>query len=100
MSNLNLSTNDIYKNVTKKLKLQNLTQTRERFGDFYIDEKFAFKVKLPNEHGGNKTLSPLFLKACRDSVLLSSQEYANLVRCPMTGDEYEKLVRARIRREK
>ena len=96
MSALNLSAKQINQNVPRKLKLVNLQGTREQHGDYYLDGKFQFKVTLPNEHGGSGSISTGWLKVCRDSVLLTTNEYADLVRCPMEGSKYEQLIRERI----
>lgn len=96
MSSLNLNANDIVSNVTKKLNLQNVRGGRDQHGDYYLDGKYQFSVTMPNVHGGSGAISPLWLKVCRDSVRLTSSEYADLVRCPMKGEDYEKLIRERI----
>jgi len=96
MSELNLSAKQINGSVPNKLKLSNLRGTRERHGDYYLDGKFQFTVTLPNIHGGSGAVSPAWLKVCRDSVWLNALDYANLVRCPMEGNHYEKVIRERI----
>jgi hypothetical protein len=96
MSVLNLSAKEINQSVTKKLSLANLKGTRERHGDYYLDSKFQFTVTLPNVHGSGGSISPGWLKVCRESTLLNAAEYADLVQCPMEGDDYEKLIRERI----
>ena len=96
MSNLNLTAKQIYSSVTKKLKLKNVSGTRERHGEYYLDGKYQFKVTMPNEHGGSGSISTGWLKVCRQSVFLSTAEYADLVRCPMTAEQYEKLIREKI----
>lgn len=96
MGNLNLTAKEINQSVPKKLKLVNLTDKRERHGEFWLDGKYQFKVTLPNIHGGSGSVTPLWLKCCRDTVFLGSSEYADLVRCPMTGEKYERLIRERF----
>jgi hypothetical protein len=96
MSALNLSAKQINQSLPKKLNLVNLRGTRERHGDYYLDGKFQFTATLPNEHGGSGAVSTGWLKVCRESVFLNAAEYADLVRCPMESDDYEKLIRERI----
>ena len=96
MSVLNLPAKQIYASVTKKLKLKNVRGTRERYGDYYLDGKYQFKVTMPNEHGGSGSISTGWLKVCRESVFVSAAEYADLVRCPMTEKQYERLIREKI----
>lgn len=98
MSVLNLSAKQINQVVPKKLKLVNVRGTRERHGDYYLDGKFQFTVTMPNDHGGSGAISTGWLKVCRESVFLSAAEYADLVRCPMTDEDYEQLIRDRTNR--
>lgn len=96
MGYLNLSAKQIYRSVPKKLHLENLRSNREQYGDYHLDGKFQFMVKIPNIHGGSGAVTPGLLKMCRESVRLSTKDYANLVRCPMTGEDYDQLIRERI----
>lgn len=96
MGYLNLSAKQIYRNVTRKLHLENVRSNREQYGDYYLDGKYQFTVKMPNIHGGSGSVTPGMLKMCRESVRLSTKEYANLVRCPMASENYDQLIRERI----
>jgi hypothetical protein len=96
MSSINIDAKEIVSSVSRKLKLQNIRTTRELHGDYYLDGKFQFQVTMPNPHGAKKSISTGWLKVCRNSVRLSSSEYAALVRCLMTGDEYDNLIREQI----
>lgn len=96
MGNLNLTDKEINKEVPNKLKLKDIRHGRERHGWYFLDEKPMFRVTMPNIHG--KTLSPGFLRQCRRSTRLTTQQYANLVRCPMSGKEYEKIIRGKLER--
>jgi hypothetical protein len=97
MSSLNLTASEIFLSLQKKLNLQNIIYTREIRGDYYLDGKMQFRVTMPNIHGGKKSISPGWLKACRGTVRLSTSEYADLVRCPMSGEEYNKIIRNRFK---
>ena len=97
MSSLNLTAKQIVSSVTKKLAITNIRGTREQHGDFFLDGKLQFTVTMPNIHGGSGSISPLWLKVCRNSVRLKTSEYANLVRCPMSGEAYERIVREQIK---
>ena len=96
MSLLNLTSKQIFQNVTKKLDLQNVRGTREQYGDYYLDGKYQFRVTMPNIHGGSGSISHGMLKVCRESVLLSTSEYADLVKCPMTKEDYENIIKEKI----
>ena len=99
---MNLDTKLIRKNIPKKLNLQNMRGgNRETYGDYYLDGKFEFRVTMPNIHGGSgKTPSPGLLKNCRSTIFLSTEQYARLVRCPMDGEEYEEIIRMKIKEGK
>ena len=99
MSILNLSAKDINKEIPKKLKLENVGSNGEIYGDYYLDGKYQFRVKMPNIHGGSrKGLSLGLLRACRESVFLNASDYARLVQCPMSGEEYEEIIREKIKK--
>ena len=96
MSVLNLTARQINKSVPKKLSLQKLETTREQHGDYYLDGKYQFRVTMPNIHGGSGSVSTGMLKIARESVHLTSREYADLVRCPMTGEQYDEKMRDKL----
>ena len=96
MSFLNLTAKEINDSLPGKLDLQNVTGNRERSGDFWLDGKFLFKVKMPNIHGGSGAVSPMLLKACRETVLLNARNYFNLVKCPLSGEEYGLIIRHKM----
>ena len=93
---MNLTSKEVIRNVTKKLKLENIRSNREQYGDYILDGKMQFTVVLPNIHGGGGNLSPRMLKVLRDSVLLGQKDYYALVKCPMKGEEYEKIIRKKL----
>lgn len=92
MSATNLTARDIQE-LVRKLDLVNLRQTKETFAEYWLDGVYQFRVKMPNIHGGNKTVSSGLLRACADSVGLNLREYADLVNCPMTPEEFARRVR-------
>ena len=98
MSNLNLSARDIIRSLKGKLRLRDVTTTFEQHGDYYLDGKLELRVTMPNEHGGSsRSVSSGAMKVCRESVLLNASQFARLVRCPMTAEEYEAYIRVRLR---
>ena len=96
MSLLNLTAKQIYDSVTKKLHLEHVKVSRETTGDYYLDGKYQFRVTMPNVHGGSGSVSTGWLKVCRESVFLSTAQYADLVRCPMTEEKYTEIIREKI----
>ena len=97
MGFLNLTAKEIYRSLPKKLRLRIVQSNREQYGDYYLDGKIQFKVVMPNIHGGSGAVSRGLLKVCRDSVRLNTRGYFDLVRCPMTGEEYDDIIREKIR---
>ena len=97
MGFLNLTAKEIYHSLPKKLRLRNVRSNREQYGDYYLDGKYQFKVVMPNIHGGSGAVSRGLLKVCRGSVGLNTRDYFDLVRCPMTGEEYNGVIREKIR---
>lgn len=98
MSNLNLTSKEINQIVPKKLELKNVHQGRERYGEFWLDGKFQFHVTLPNIHGGTTALSTGFLKQLRKSTFLTTQQYFDLVKCPLTGERYIEIIREMLQK--
>jgi hypothetical protein len=96
MTRLNLPAKDVVDAVTDKLQLSNLRRTKEQFGDFCLDGKKQFTVKLPNVHGGNPNLSPGYQKAVRNRLRLTQAQFYDLVRCPMSRKDYENLIRSKL----
>jgi len=94
MSFLNLDAREIQKNVERKLELVNIINgNQETYGDFFLDGKYQFRVTMPNIHGGSsKSISTGLLKSCRDSVYLNSKEYFNLVKCPLSREDYIEII--------
>jgi hypothetical protein len=95
---MNVTAKQIYRGLTKKLRLENVRSSREQYGDYYLDGKYQFRVIMPNIHGGSGSVSDHMLKICRDSVRLSMREFSDLVRCPMTSERYEEIIRALIKK--
>ncbi|MDK1080452.1 MAG: hypothetical protein QGD88_03145 [Anaerolineae bacterium] len=93
---LNITAKEIHKNVPKKLKLKNIREGREHYGDYYLDGQFQFQVTMPNIHGGKKTITPLLLRGCREKMYLNTKQYNDLVKCLMNADDYDALIREKI----
>lgn len=97
MGFLNLTAKEIYRSLPEKLRLRNVRSNREQYGDYYLDGKYQFRVVMPNIHGGSGAVSRGLLKVCRDSIRLTTRDYFDLVRCPLTGEKYDDIIRERIR---
>ena len=92
----NFTAKDIERVVTK-LSLEPSKLKRRAPHPVYwymLDKKKALRVTLPNKHGGSGSVSTGFLQQIRNNFLLNTQQFEDLIQCPMTADEYETIVRA------
>ena len=93
MGATNVQAKDI-QTLETKLDLRGVRKTTETFGDYWLDGKLQFRVKMPNVHGGKQGgISTGLLKSCADSVGLNLRDYRSLVDCDLTADEFAKRVR-------
>lgn len=63
---------------------------------YYLDGKKTLRVTLPNLHGGSRSVSTGFLHQIRNSLKLTTPQFADLVECPLTPEEYESIVRSKL----
>ncbi len=94
----NITAKDLLR-VVKKLDLEGRSGKRRAKHPVYwykLDGKRQIRVTLPNVHGGNKTITPGFLKQIRNQLRLKSVELVDLVECPLTKEEYERIVREKL----
>jgi hypothetical protein len=68
---------------------------KELKGWYWLDGKKTLTVYMPHQHGGRAgdDLSHTVLKNLRSNLKLSSPEFDNLYECPMTGSDYEAIIR-------
>jgi hypothetical protein len=64
---------------------------------YYLDGKKLLRVTIPNSHGGAGSISTGFLKQIQNSLHLNTQQFEDLAECPLTPEEYEKIVRQNLR---
>jgi hypothetical protein len=60
---------------------------------YYLDGQRRLKVTMPNQHGGARSLTPGFLNAIKRSLHLTTEQFIDLAKCPLSADEYEEIVR-------
>ncbi len=51
---------------------------------------------MPNIHGGSGSLSTGFIKQIQNNLRLNTNQFEDLVECPLSADEYEKILRERL----
>jgi hypothetical protein len=94
MSWQNIKSKDL-DNLVRKLALE-ITPHRRAPHDTYwyrVDGKRVLKVTLPNIHGGSGSISSGFLHNIRNNLKLSTNQFEDLVECPLSAQEYEKIIR-------
>ena len=91
----NIIARDLYK-MGKKISLELIDNKRAKHPTYwyYLDGRKQFKVMLANDHG-KKPIGKLFLKKIRNQLALSTAQFMDLVECPMSAEEYERIVRER-----
>ena len=84
------------RNIPDKLNLQDERETTHYYGWYVLDGKKSHRICLPNIHGGRiKSISPNFLQQVRRSLKLTPEEMVDLAICPMTGEDYDALMRVK-----
>jgi hypothetical protein len=83
------------RNIPDKLNLQDERETTHYYGWYILDGEKALRICLPNIHGGKKSVSSDFLQQVRRSLKLTSEQMVDLAVCPITGEDYDNLMRAK-----
>jgi hypothetical protein len=85
--------------VVNKLPLE-LSKSKKRSPHpvywYLIDGKKTLRVTLPNEHGGSGSITPGFIKQIRNSLKVNTRQFEGLVDCPLTSEEFEKIIRNKL----
>ena len=91
----NITTKDLGKVINKlSLELSNTTRRAPHPVYWYIlDGKKILRITLPNIHGGSSSLSTGFLKQIQNNFHVDTDQFCNLVECPLTAAEYEQIIR-------
>ena len=51
---------------------------------------------MPNIHGGAGSISTGFLKQIQNNMRMNTQQFKELAECPLTAEEYERIVREKL----
>jgi hypothetical protein len=60
-----------------------------------MDGKKHHRITLPNQHGGSSSISTGFLKKVQNQLMLDTEQFVDLVECPLTAQEYETIMRSK-----
>jgi len=84
--------------VIRKLALEKTAAKRSPHPVYwyYLDGKKVLRVTMPGEHGGSGRISTGFLNGIKDNLKLTSQQLANLAECPLTGEGFKEIIRAKL----
>ena len=86
-------------NLVRKLDLE-ATKRKRRSPHpifwYYLDGKREIRIKLPNVHGGSGSLSTGFIKGIQNSLRLKTDQFEDLVECPLSAEEFEALIRKQL----
>lgn len=93
MGLLNFSHREVTRALTNKVRLS-FRGGKERNAWYELDGVARLRVTAPKSHRGGVT--PGTLKQIRNDLRLSTSQLGDLIRCPLSGRDYEQLVRQKI----
>ena len=67
---------------------------RERVAWYILEDKKLFTVHAPTTHRGD--LRPGTAAGIRNDLKLTTTQFRDLVRCPISGADYERIIRQKI----
>ncbi len=90
----NITAKDLQK-VVRKLDLQAGISKRgpHTVYWYYLDGKKTLRVTMPNIHGGSSSVSTGFLDSVRENLRMTRPQFVDLVDCPLSAEEFERIVR-------
>jgi hypothetical protein len=90
----NVKYRDLVTALERKVGLD-FRQGKERNAKYELDGKVRLRVTAPKKHGAD--VHPGIAKAIRNQLALGTAQFLDLVNCPMTGPDFEEVVREKIR---
>ena len=94
----NITAGDLVK-LAYKLSLEPSQAKRHSPHPVYwycLDGKKVLRITMPNIHGGAGSISTGFLKKIQNSFRLNSRQFEDLAECPLSAEEVEKIIRAKV----
>jgi len=94
MKFFNITCADLYKIVDKLSLEPSKNKRRSPHPVFWyrLDGRKVLRTTLPNLHGGSGSISTGFLKSIRNNLRLTTQQFIDLIECPLTPEEFEAIV--------
>jgi hypothetical protein len=88
---MTLNKNKAYKNLKKKGFIDSdKTNCDHKYLEYFTDGKLILWTKL--SHGSNKDLDDYLIKQMSYQCKLSKQQFADLVNCPLSNEDYKKIL--------
>lgn len=94
----NITAKDLGK-VAAKLSLEPSKSSRRSPHPVFwymLDGKKTLRITMPNVHGGSGSMSTGFLKQIQNSLHLNISQFEDLAECPLTPEEFEKIIREKL----
>lgn len=99
MGLLNVKPRELQRVINEKVKPEERRAGSEMNYWYRLDDKRLFRVTTPKVHQGSSVPTGT-LHQIRSSLKLSTNEFADLVRCPMSGSDYEALIRKKVEEQR
>lgn len=82
-----LNKNKVYKNLKKKGFVDSESRSKDhKYLDYIHEGKLIAWTKV--SHGGSKDVNDHLIKSMSKQCLLSKEQFADLVNCPLSKEEY------------
>ena len=92
MCALSLSKLEVARVLKQKLNLQ-FRKGKEANGWFELDGRKILRVTVPKGRGD---LAFGTARSIRDQLKLSNSQFADLANCPLSGKDYEEIIRGKV----
>ena len=96
MAALNFSPRDVNQAIEAKLRPERRSGGKEINLWYRLDGKRLFRVTTPKTHSGSAVPAGTLNQIVK-SLKVSKDQFSDLVRCPLSGTDYETLIRNKIK---
>lgn len=93
MGLLNVDYGQVTRALERKVGLR-FRSGRERVAWYVLEDKILFTVHVPKKHRGD--LPAGTAAGIRNDLKLTTSQFRQLVACPISGTDYERIIRQKI----
>lgn len=93
MKNTQFHTKDVKSTCERKLQIE-FRASKEYNGWYIFNGKKAARITIPK---GKKPIPPKTYKSMANQLCLTVKEFDELLNCPLTGEEYEKILSKKLK---